>query len=266
MTVSRPKKNVAGFTLVELAIVMIIIGLLIGGILKGQQLVANARMAGLVTKIREIDTANLTFLDVYRAVPGDMKNATTRLPGCTADSHCINGNGDRILGIGPITYTTHQPWMDVAATIESENVQYWKHLALAGMIGGLNGGAAEIDWGQTHPTAVMRGGFHARSSVAPPGHGSMNGLTLVFRNYLDGAWHCGGGESTGDGCAVDPFEAYRIDQKMDDGQAYSGVVQSISGNWSYGCGLANTGRNGPDGYDRNGTERLCDMMFKVKEY
>ncbi|HIL28602.1 MAG TPA: prepilin-type N-terminal cleavage/methylation domain-containing protein, partial [Micavibrio sp.] len=84
-------KKQAGFTLVELAVVMIIIGLLIGGVLKGQELIANAQIASTVAGIKGIDAATSTFNDTYNAFPGDMSNALTRLPNCAAP--CANGNG-----------------------------------------------------------------------------------------------------------------------------------------------------------------------------
>ena len=71
---SKPIKQTsqAGFTLVELAIVMIIIGLLIAGVLKGQELIGNARVTSTVAQIKAIDAATSTFKDTYAALPGDM--------------------------------------------------------------------------------------------------------------------------------------------------------------------------------------------------
>jgi len=67
-----------------LAIVMTIIGLLIGGILKGQMLMQNARVTAEVAEVKAISAADTTFKDMYSAVPGDMPNAGTRLVGCGA--------------------------------------------------------------------------------------------------------------------------------------------------------------------------------------
>ena len=74
------RQREAGFTLVELAVVMIIIGLLIGGILKGQELIANAQITGTASSVKGIDAATTTFRDTYAAMPGDLTNASTRLP------------------------------------------------------------------------------------------------------------------------------------------------------------------------------------------
>ena len=64
-----------GFTLVELAVVMIIIGLLVGGILKGQEMIANTQVTSTIAQIKAIDGAVGTFRDMYDAFPGDMQGA-----------------------------------------------------------------------------------------------------------------------------------------------------------------------------------------------
>ena len=82
------KRQERGFTLVELAIVLIIIGLLIGGVLKGQELIGNAQITNVVTQVKSMDGAVSTFRETYGAFPGDMGNAETRIAGCTADPGC----------------------------------------------------------------------------------------------------------------------------------------------------------------------------------
>src|SRR5579871_6137739 len=90
-----------GFTLVELAIVMTIIGLLIGGILKGQTLMQNARVTAEVAQVKGVSAAMTTFKDMYNAVPGDMTGAGTRLTGCPSAAACNPSAataGDGIVG------------------------------------------------------------------------------------------------------------------------------------------------------------------------
>ncbi|HMD55271.1 MAG TPA: prepilin-type N-terminal cleavage/methylation domain-containing protein, partial [Phycisphaerae bacterium] len=87
----------AGFTLVELAIVMIIIGLLIAGVLKGQALIANAQVTSTVAQVKAIEAATTTFKDTYNALPGDLGPAgvpALRLPNCAAAPCSTAGNGD----------------------------------------------------------------------------------------------------------------------------------------------------------------------------
>jgi prepilin-type N-terminal cleavage/methylation domain-containing protein len=97
-------RSTAGFTLVELAIVMIIIGLLIAGILKGQQLITNAKVTSQVAQVKGIDAAVSTFKDMYAALPGDIIAPLTRLPNCTAGLPAVApcgtpGGGDGLVGL-----------------------------------------------------------------------------------------------------------------------------------------------------------------------
>jgi len=139
-------KRADGFTLVELAIVMIIIGLLIGGVLKGQELIANAQVTSTVAQIKGIKAAALTFRDQYQALPGDMSRATVRLPNCTAP--CVNGNGDDRLNI----------IAGITAESEGENIQFWVHMNKADVFSGVDG-TTQPSWGEGMPKADVGGGF-----------------------------------------------------------------------------------------------------------
>lgn len=82
--------NQKGFTLVEIAIVLVIIGLLLGGVLKGQELIASAKVKATAAEIDSFATAFVTYQDKYRAVPGDDNDAQNN----TNDAGVTNGNGD----------------------------------------------------------------------------------------------------------------------------------------------------------------------------
>jgi len=88
------KKNQAGFTLIEIAIVLVIIGLLIGGILKGKAMIQNAKVKRVVKQADEVRAAVMSFYDKYGMYPGD-ENSTSFPPN---DSH--NGNGDGQISLG----------------------------------------------------------------------------------------------------------------------------------------------------------------------
>jgi prepilin-type N-terminal cleavage/methylation domain-containing protein len=79
-----------GFTLIEIAIVMVIIGLLLGGILKGQELFNSARIRNLISQQDGVKAAYFGFLDRFRTPPGDYGMATTHISGTTTNG---NGNG-----------------------------------------------------------------------------------------------------------------------------------------------------------------------------
>ncbi|MDH3435607.1 MAG: prepilin-type N-terminal cleavage/methylation domain-containing protein, partial [Betaproteobacteria bacterium] len=80
-----------GFTLIEIAIVLVIIGLLLGGVLKGQELITSARVRNLISQQDGVKAAFFGFLDRYRAYPGDYNQAQANIPSCAA---CAQGNNN----------------------------------------------------------------------------------------------------------------------------------------------------------------------------
>src|SRR5262245_13722049 len=111
-----------GFTLIEIAIVLVIIGLLLGGVLKGQELITSARVRNIVSQQDGIKAAYFGFLDRYRALPGDYDQAQQNIAGISNANPCgTGGNGN---GNGRIE------------TVGNENVLVWEHLSKAGFING----------------------------------------------------------------------------------------------------------------------------------
>lgn len=259
-----PFTKQSGFTLVELAIVLMIIGLLIGGILRGQESMENARVTTTLQQVTSYQGAKHTFMDAYATLPGDIPVADARIPGCTAANACANGNGDGIVGIlnaGNGQYA-NEPWQSIDPAITTENTQFWKHLALTHLISGVNPSANAPEWGRSHPTSKMGGGFFMRFSNL--GQGAQIAQTsshyLVMRNGIDGNWTCG---SVNTNCVISPLRAAQMDRKADDGIAHTGDIIAVSANWSSGCGAANSGINGPNGYAENSNPKSCDIMFRI---
>lgn len=226
-----------GFTLVELAIVMTIIGLLIGGILKGQELMLNARVTATIAQVRSYEAAATTFRDSYGSLPGDMLGASNRLPGCTATCNpdtaaSTTGAGNGIIG----TVTWSAGWANQSlwgSKPQNETALFWVHLLLADLISGISPAAAgatvPMQWGVTHPAAKINGGFlvgYADGLNPAPGAtaGSTNptGMMLALVNSpLDVLQSTTGGVQP-----LTPSKAAQIDRKMDDGKPDSGFVQA----------------------------------------
>jgi prepilin-type N-terminal cleavage/methylation domain-containing protein len=105
-----------GFTLVEIAIVLLITGLLLTAVIQGQQLIQTARVRSVIAEQEAIATAILGFQDRYQALPGDYRQAPVFLP-CNPTCPAGNGNG-RIEDAGT----------------PNESIVVWNHLAGAGFL------------------------------------------------------------------------------------------------------------------------------------
>src|SRR6266550_2764384 len=88
-------KRMQGFTLVEIAIVLVIIGLLLGGILKGQEMITQAKIKNVIADFSGVSAAYHGYQDRYRAIPGDDPNAATRWASMTTPAP-VAGNGDGV--------------------------------------------------------------------------------------------------------------------------------------------------------------------------
>ncbi len=239
------QKREGGFTLVELAIVMIIIGLLIGGILKGQELIANSQVTATIAQIKGMDAATSTFRDKYATLPGDMRNALTRLPSCAAaGTVCANGAGDGRINV-PVDPAT-------APTISQENAQVFIHLAGADLINGIDTSASSTaSFGSGLPEARAGGGFWLGYSV----DGSVGDIAnategrpshyLVYNGLI--------GPVGADNGPVDASRAAQIDRKLDDGAPETGSVLS-----------GGTTCRGGDGIYAEGASGSCSIAIRIQ--
>ena len=119
MTLKKSRNSQAGFTLVEIAIVLVIIGLLIGGVLKGQAMIQNAKVKRVAKQMDELRAAVMSFYDKYGLYPGD-ENIAAIPPGADAE-----GNGS-----GQIT--------------GAETFELFRDLQLAGLISGVYNGTTDL--------------------------------------------------------------------------------------------------------------------------
>ncbi len=119
--------------MVEIAIVIVIIGLILGGILKGQEIISQAQSKHMINDVHNISAAYLAYLDRYRAIPGDDRLAGGASGRWTAS---VSGNGDgAIAGL----YQA-QPAGATPVASEESNL-FWWHLRLAGFLTGPTAGA-----------------------------------------------------------------------------------------------------------------------------
>ncbi len=133
MSRSTFQRRQAGFTLIEIAIVLVIIGLLLGGILKGQELINSARVKNLASDFRNVPVFIYGYQDKFRSLPGDDSAASTHLNGATnATTPGTTGNGV-IEGSWNSTTTTDETYL------------FWQHVRLAGLApGSTTAGAADF--------------------------------------------------------------------------------------------------------------------------
>jgi prepilin-type N-terminal cleavage/methylation domain-containing protein len=119
-----------GFTLIELSIVLVIIGFLLGGVLKGQELITSARVRDLIAQQAGIKAGFFGFQDRFRSYPGDYAFASGTLR-CPTGNGCLNGNGNGVIANDAIPI--------VVAGVPSEvheDLLVWMHLASAGFLSG----------------------------------------------------------------------------------------------------------------------------------
>jgi prepilin-type N-terminal cleavage/methylation domain-containing protein len=225
-----------GFSLVELAIALIVIGVLLGGLLKGRELIGNSQIIATVTQIKSIDAAISTFRDKYDALPGDITNPGVRLPGCAAQALCnVGGNGDRVI------------------VVNTDEVRYlFPHLAAAGVVSEYSiDGTRGIPYAggpAFYPAKTGRNGiFIAATRSAGTAFNSCPGEAMVGIDYMkSGIYIYLGGLF----CAptLSAVEAFQIDTKMDDGVPGSGLVRAAGENAgaATACGSATDYNSNPD--------------------
>ena len=161
-----------GFTLVEIAIVLVIVGLLIGGVLKGQEMITNAKLKRIESDNAGIAAAMFSYQDRYMQLPGDDDQADTRFTIFNGQAATINGDSD-----GSISGN----WVGAAGT---ETANFWKHLRASGLVPG--GGNDD-----TLPTNTYGGNTGIRNgSLMIAGHvtifGSIEGpIAAIIEARLD---------------------------------------------------------------------------------
>lgn len=182
----------SGFTLVEIAIVLVIIGLLLGGVLKGQEMIENSKVKNAINDMNGVSAAYNSYIDRYRRIPGDdgpIATLTGRGGSWTTITAAGNNNG-------ALAITTAQVF-----TGGGEGAAFWQHLKAAGFISG-NPADAGVN-------ALPRNAFNGLLGVGA-GVTGMTG-TAVCLGQVPGK------------------SARQIDTQLDDGVANTGSIRATLG-------------------------------------
>lgn len=196
-----------GFTLIELSIVLVIIGLIIGGVLQGQEMINSARLKGQVAQADATRAATQSFQDKYNALPGDFLTATAaNVLGAT-----VGGDGDGFIA-GAATAVAANGAIDAEMTAAVD------HLRLGGYLASVQGAGA---------TAQLPGKFDR---------------TLVFPGFFtqpDGqnrhAVRVQGGTGAIPAAGLRTSDSFSMDTKYDDGNPVTGTVQAIDFSGANNC-------------------------------
>lgn len=227
-----------GFTLVELAIVMIIIGLLIGGILKGQELINNSRMTATVAQVKAITAAVSTFNDQFNAMPGDITNVAagvSRIPNCTAAVCLTPGDGDNLVEQGA---GVTDP--GAAGGVTTEGTRAFVHLAANGLLGGVNSTIAAWAAADALPEARAGGRWvmgTSRAGVLTAQTGTVAATPIPPSLYIVTTNNGATLGNVAGAAAMPPKNASIIDLKLDDGLPNAGAVRAAG---SAACATAAT--------------------------
>lgn len=263
MKTSNHNGRRAGFTLLELSVVLLIIALLAAAVFVGQTMVRNSRLRSVLVEMQGYVQAMGAFQEKYQALPGDFAGATalwgTSAGGCNGGTGTGTCNGD---GNGRITSQT--------AGTAFEEFRAWQHLAYAGMVQAGVSGAAGATFIRTVGTNIPS------SQLIPAGWG----LTSVYLSdagvlntdlpYVTGdmppnhvLWFGGssrtnsGNQQTG---VIQPREAQAIDAKTDDGLANTGKIVAQINTVAVGITPCLDGSNQ---YVMTEDTAACALVFKT---
>jgi prepilin-type N-terminal cleavage/methylation domain-containing protein len=208
----------SGFTLVEIAIVLVIIGLLLGGILKGQELINSARVKNLAQDFKTVPLYLYGYQDRFKAIPGDDPRASTNLPMDANGNAARNGNGNGVID---------GPWNDPQTSSSApESVNFWQHVRLANFASGssvitdanylptnVEGGRVGIQSGAVPPFSGLRGSFIFCSASILGKYAKQLDVTLDDGNTASGSMMIGpaGGGPLGAGTTVTPEATAAVD-------------------------------------------------------
>ena len=221
------RKQQSGFTLVEIAIVLVIIGLLLGGVLKGQELINSAKVKNMVSDFRTVSSLTYGYQDRFKSLPGDQTQAQVTV-GLGTDA---GGNplGTACTGAPSASCAPNNGRIDGdwnATTAASETFVFWQHVRLANLA--------------TGPTDTTAAEYLPRN--ADGGRIGIEGLVVNAGTGAPTPWIAGMRGSfyiCSDG--ILGRNAKQIDSTMDDGNTATGAVQAVPAGSARGAAATATG-------------------------
>lgn len=225
-----------GFTLIELSIVIVIIGLIVAAVVAGQEMVKQVKLRQVITDVGAYKIAINTFKLQYNGMPGDITNATNFFSGTA------NGDGNGIIGDRFQTYSaTHE-----------EFYKAWQQMSLAEVINGSFDGSSN--------SGTVTVGVHVPASSLSNGGFNFLGLNTFLKNalllgspYLAENVH---------GPILSGGDTATIDEKMDDGMPDTGIVYGWRAQ-GLGAGTCNTDPATPREYVFTETSETCKIGFQI---
>ena len=187
-----------GFTLLEIVIVVLIVGFLLAGVLKGQEMITSAKVKRVAGEIDEVRAAYLGFQDRFKALPGDYSEANLTID---CGSTCLRGNGDSRIRANETPVNGSQVHEDLLA---------WTHLAASGF---LKGDYRMLD-GESLPTDTNspKNPYQIYLQIAFDGRYGMNDGGAERHNLKTGG-------------QIPVSVLIELDRKVDDGKPYKGTLQ-----------------------------------------
>lgn len=196
-------KKHAGFTLIELAIVLVIIGLLFGGVLKGQELINSAKVKNMATDFKNVQVYIYGYQDKFKALPGDDVSPDAHVGGTKATSG-TQGNG-----------VIEGAWSDVSGTTES--ALFWQHVRRANLASGPTN-TSDVNY---YPKNADGGKFGVQSISGFSTITGMSGTYVACSEAILGKF------------------AKQLDVNLDDGVSNTGSVRVIASAGRASAGVAN---------------------------
>ena len=233
---------IAAFTLIEMSIVLVIIGLIIGGVLAGRDLLHTQKVRRVIEDVSQIKSSTAAFELKFSALPGDMADAFSYWGiDCGANAAACNGNGDRKIG-----------------TPYNERWFAWRHMNLAKVYPGNYTGVADLTW--TPSVAVPEGPFPGTVyhwEIATWVGNNREGLQLLF--YASDA----GGGSAWANSALIPADAWSIDVKVDNGNPRTGKML-VAGGYNGVTATSDPNCHSGNNYDLDHDEPSCRLEFVME--